>query len=539
MNEVSLRSIKIGNKQVFWLQAIITIIVIVVMVFSFMVSEKQWIVEFRILSGAVVILSVFLLARTLFFARQCHTIINEFDEGESKRFGEIREVLAESRRASILIAVDAKKLTQAASMASKTAQEQSALALSISDRAIAAQEKMEEVANICEDIVMSTSRHMETSQSSAAELECASKQIEKVNSDISIFNITVDGLYKNSEAVQEIVIFIKKISDHTNLLALNASIEAARAGEAGRGFAVVADEVRKLAEEVRSSTELVSKRVFNMMELVQVTRDQMGVINSTTASAKTTVISAESNFRDMVRNFSDINGLVVSINSAMKSLSVENSKNVEHIESISASSVDVANVMQEEEARARDLGNKTEAMQAMSVRVDIQDNLNGIMSQAEKYKDKIESDLNAMFKSGINLFDVEYRKIPNTDPPKFYTSYDRKMAVQLQPVYDHILEDIGLLFYCNSLDVNGYVPVHNSCYSRPITGDKEHDLAFSRDKRIMTDEASQKAVKNTLPFLLQTYLRDNGDVVTDLSMPIYVNGRHWGGIRFGINAAKL
>ena len=61
----------------------------------------------------------------------------------------------------------------------------------------------------------------------------------------------------------------------------------------------------------------------------------------------------------------------------------------------------------------------------------------------------------------------------------------------------------------------------------------------SRDKRLFNDTAGLKAAKNTLPFLLQTYLRDTGEIMTEIDLPVYVDGRHWGGLRFGFDPQMM
>ncbi|WP_409295138.1 methyl-accepting chemotaxis protein [Peribacillus sp. SCS-26] len=62
---------------------------------------------------------------------------------------------------------------------------------------------------------------------------------------------------KEVHNTDEVLTFIKRIADQTNLLGLNAAIEAARAGDKGAGFGVVANEIRKLSHETLSSTEKI------------------------------------------------------------------------------------------------------------------------------------------------------------------------------------------------------------------------------------------------------------------------------------------
>jgi len=93
------------------------------------------------------------------------------------------------------------------------------------------------------------------------------------------------------------------------------------------------------------------------------------------------------------------------------------------------------------------------------------------------------------------------------------------------------------LAYAGAVDNNGYFPTHNKKFSQPLTGDYDTDLVNNRTKRIFSDRTGKRCGANTKPFLLQTYKRDTGEVMHDLSVPIYVNGKHWGGFRVGYRSS--
>jgi hypothetical protein len=134
------------------------------------------------------------------------------------------------------------------------------------------------------------------------------------------------------------------------------------------------------------------------------------------------------------------------------------------------------------------------------------------------------------------IFDVDYQLVPGSDPKKYHTKYDSYLDQTIQSFEDGMLED-SYVVYAVLTDRNGYVPTHNTRFSKPLTGDKEADKANNRTKRMFNDPVGLGAAHydgaDGRGYLQQIYERDTGEKMWDISAPVFVKGKHWGGFRIG------
>jgi methyl-accepting chemotaxis protein len=188
-------------------------------------------------------------------------------------------------------------------------------------------------------------------------------------------------------------------------------------------------------------------------------------------------------------------------------------------------------------SHSKDLRTATEKLQGVAARYRLGDGgIDRITSVAQRFRDQVQAYLQSQADAGVDVFDRNYRPIPHTNPPKYRTSYDAQCELELRRLGDEVLAEIPALRFAFFVDENGYAPSHNARYSKPPTGDLKVDLMASRDKRIFDDETSKRLAQNVEhDVLLQSYVRDTGELLTDLSMPVYVSRRHWGAVRIGFD----
>jgi methyl-accepting chemotaxis protein len=463
--------------------------------------------------------------------------LRHFSSGYNTFMADIRNIIEDIRKSGIRIAVGSTKVYKAVDSAGRKTTEQKELSKQVSVSSADANNAIKEISENANYVSANTTRNLGNVRTSCEELETVAQKVDSINQTVASFRNTIEELNRNSTSIMEIVTVINDMSDQTNLLSLNATIEAARAGQHGKGFAVVAEEVRNLAKQIKPATEDISKKINNMLATVEKTKNESDTIIDANTEVNTIINETAVNFKSMIGDFEETNEQLLIIAAAIEELSLTNSEVNNKVEEINALSAEIFADMESSGQTVRGLNEITEKMQEMVSRYKTgQGALDEIIDAARRHRDHAQEKLMAIKKQGIDIFDTNYKPIPNTNPQKFTAAFTDPVAKSLQSNCDAILKEIPGCIYALPVDKNGYLPTHHSHVAKPMTGDYERDLLQSRDKRIyFSNQTEIRRSTNTAPMLLQTYMRDTGEVINDLSMPITVDGRHWGSFIMGLN----
>lgn len=368
-------------------------------------------------------------------------------------------------------------------------------------------------------------------------------QINNARQDAKAASQVMAQLQDKARRIHGVTEVINEIAARTNLLALNAAIEAARAGEHGRGFAVVAGEVRQLAQRTKNATDDIGHMVREINEEAERAAGGM-------ASLTDKVMEAAQNAGRVHDFLGNIERAASVSEDEVQQIAHASREHVETTRQIANGVLKIRDSMLLTDAElppaaasAMALSERAEAVYGAIAEFNIQTTHDTIRAAAEGAAREVGKIFADAIQSGQisedALFDRSYTPIPKTNPQKHSTRFDSFTDRALPSLQEGLLEAMPQLAYAGAVDNNGYFPTHNRKFSQPLTGNYQFDLVNNRTKRIFNDRTGARCGANTGSFLLQTYKRDTGEVMHDLSVPIYVNGKHWGAFRVGYRSSAL
>lgn len=381
-------------------------------------------------------------------------------------------------------------------------------------------------------------RHIASSHEQVGEALAQIGQVLEMVADSRTMLVELNDALKE---VAKVTTFIDAIARQTNLLALNATIEAARAGEAGRGFAVVAAEVKALARQTAEATGRVGGT------LAQLTDRATRLMKQGDRSAQSAEMAG--------RSASSINTLIESVHKVIDGLAENTALIKGNAEEIGHKSTDLINEISSafdgiqnftksvEKARERmkTLLESGERLVTITANAGVETSDSPYIRMAQTCAGEVARIMEEAMASGrlslADLFDENYRPVAGTDPQQVTTRFVDFTDQALQDLYEGWLSSDTKLIYCLAVDRNGYAPTHNRKYAKPQGADPVWNAANSRNRRIFNDKVGLTCAQSEKSFLVQVYRRDMGGgrtvLILDVSAPITIAGRHWGGFRIG------
>lgn len=391
--------------------------------------------------------------------------------------------------------------------------------------------------SLSRDALSAASEAHKSSAAGSAELSESITRMHQLSERANGSRELIEALSVRSDDIQRVTLVIQSIASQTNLLALNAAIEAARAGEHGRGFAVVADEVRGLAARTATATGEVGEMVADIQHRTAQVVEQIRQLSSDLDTGVEQVERTGSHLHNIAR-------LAAGVERQVGEIANGANTNREQLDSLFHAIEQMRSDLAISDQQTRRLAEAAVQMEGQAetiserlAEVGLDDYHQRIYDLAREGANQIagrfETDIDEGRVSLDDLFDRNYLTIPNTSPAKFQTRFDRYTDQVLPAIQEPLLPRHEGLVFAIACTQQGYVPTHNKVFSQPLTGDVQVDTLQNRTKRKFADRTGIRCGSHQQAVLLQTYTRDTGELMHDLSVPITVKGRHWGGLRLG------
>lgn len=429
----------------------------------------------------------------------------------------------------------------------------------ISDRMAAQTGSLEEIHRLAGKVRAANSRYRASAETSNRTIDETNALVLQSQQDFQTSIANISRLVENVAEGQHILASLKAalgdvahvakgidaIARQTSLLALNATIEAARAGEAGRGFAVVAHEVKELAAQTSRATGAIASTVTQLSQTAESLLEQgersKGLASAATESSG--VIAAA--FAAIADGVGRVAADRASLFDASAAIETGMADLFTAADTLSASFHDAAGNIGKVDKHLSFLLSAAELFITMTLDAGLDVFDARMLAEVSRRRDAVQAAVESAVKSGrltfADVFDRQYRDIPGTNPQQYETRYAAVFDGLLTPLLDAALGCDPRVVFCAAVDTNGYLPTHNSKFSKPQGADPVWNAQHSRNRRIFNDRVGLGAGRNRKPFLVQTYLRDMGGgkrvPMVDLSVPITLDGRHWGGLRLAYTPA--
>ena len=449
----------------------------------------------------------------------------------------MRQRIATVRQSSIEIALNAARTQFQAGRCSALAQEQAraAGALAASGAQIAGLSAS--TSTHAREIAEVSGQNLQAAERALAELSEVKERVDRMNREMSAFTEVVGQLTVRARSVGDISKLIKDIALQTQLLALNAGVEAARAGDAGRGFAVVASEVGRLAERVNAATSDIGRHTGEMLELVDSTGRQTDTLRADVEASGEVLTRTSADFDRFVHDFEGMNRQVGEVVQAIGEVDATNHGMSEEVSRIAALAADVLERVGSMSGEIDRIRRQTERAGSAGRHAHRRHGLRPAFRGAGRLPRAGSAPAGRRASAGwtcsIATTSASRRAIRRA------TTRSTTKASTLTRLLDSVLEAIPGGSYALLVDARGYAPAHNSRYSHAPTGDPKVDIARARHKRIFDDPVGQRLAANTAGQLFQTYSRDTGEIVNDISVPVYLGPEHWGAVRIGLDYARF